>query len=152
VSRLDAALTAKAFFGLVNLLAVMAVALFLSAGTWRYGLGWIFLLEFFACALAVTISLIRHDPALLQRRVAAGPAAEGRTRQKVIQAIAGLAFLSIVVVPALDRRLGWSPVPAGRWCCSRALLWRWAPSGGRSYSSRSRPSSSGACSTRKSFS
>jgi protein-S-isoprenylcysteine O-methyltransferase Ste14 len=107
----SSALTAKAFLGLVNLLAVMAVALFLSAGTWRYGLGWIFLLEFFACALTVTISLIRHDPALLQRRVAAGPAAEGRTRQKVIQAIAGLAFLSIIVVPALDRRLGWSPVP-----------------------------------------
>ena len=44
----SSALTAKAFLGLVNLLAVMAVALFLSAGTWRYGLGWIFLLEFFA--------------------------------------------------------------------------------------------------------
>lgn len=58
----SSALTDKPFLGLVNLLAVMAVALFLSAGTWRYRLGWIFLLEFFACALAVTISLIRTTP------------------------------------------------------------------------------------------
>jgi protein-S-isoprenylcysteine O-methyltransferase Ste14 len=104
-------LLAKAFLGLANLMGVMGVVLFLAAGTWRYLPGWIFLAEFSGCALAVTIYLMRRDPALLERRVQAGPVAERRTGQKVIQTLASLAFLSILLVPALDRRFAWSRVP-----------------------------------------
>lgn len=104
-------LTAKALLGMGWLAMVMAAAVFLPAGTWRYAAGWVFLAVFFGCALAVTLYLVRNDPALLQRRVEAGPVAEARPRQKVIQALASLAFVALIVVPAVDRRFAWSHVP-----------------------------------------
>src|SRR5262249_17736388 len=64
------------------------------------------------CSLATTVYLMRRDPALLERRVKAGPAAEQRPRQKLIQALASAAFIAVIAVPALDRRFGWSHVPA----------------------------------------
>ncbi|MBS2029863.1 MAG: isoprenylcysteine carboxylmethyltransferase family protein [Deltaproteobacteria bacterium] len=105
------ALDLKAFAGLLNLVAIMGLALFLSAGTIHYPQAWTFLAVFFVAVTAITVYLMKKDPALLARRVQAGPVAEQRTLQKVIQAFASLAFLAFLVVPGLDRRWGWSSVP-----------------------------------------
>jgi protein-S-isoprenylcysteine O-methyltransferase Ste14 len=102
---------AKAFLGLAQLAAVMGLVLFLCAGTWRYVEAWAFLLVFFGWSLAITLYLLRRDPALLARRVKAGPAAEQRPRQRIIQALASVAFIAVVAVPALDHRFVWSRVP-----------------------------------------
>jgi protein-S-isoprenylcysteine O-methyltransferase Ste14 len=107
----DRWLRLKAFLGLANLLAVLAVLLSAAAGTWRYVHGWVFLAVFGVSSLAITIDLMKHDPKLLERRVKAGPIAETRPRQKLLQGLASVAFLGIVVVPALDHRFGWSRVP-----------------------------------------
>jgi protein-S-isoprenylcysteine O-methyltransferase Ste14 len=40
-----------------------------------------------------------------------GPVAERRPRQKVVQAVASVAFVALHVVPGLDRRWGWTSVP-----------------------------------------
>jgi protein-S-isoprenylcysteine O-methyltransferase Ste14 len=109
--RSSRALTRKALLGLVQLLVVMGLVLFGPAGTLHWPQGWIFLLVFFACSLAITLDLMRRDPELLQRRVQAGPLAERETKQKIIQALASLAFVATMVVPALDHRFGWSHVP-----------------------------------------
>ncbi len=101
----------RAALGLANLVVVLAVVLFASAGTVRWAQGWVFLGLFSASALAITVYLARKDPALLQRRVQAGPIAEKEPRQKVIQALSSLSFLSMLVVPALDRRHWWSQAP-----------------------------------------
>src|SRR5262249_56614167 len=58
-----------------------------------------------------TVYLERHDPALLERRMHGGPTAETEPRQKIIMLGASLGFIALVVVPALDRRFGWSAVP-----------------------------------------
>jgi protein-S-isoprenylcysteine O-methyltransferase Ste14 len=101
----------RAALGLANLVVVLAVALFASAGTVRWTQGWVFLGLFSASALAITVYLARKDPALLERRVQAGPIAEKEPRQKVIQGLSSLSFLSMLVIPALDRRYGWSQAP-----------------------------------------
>jgi protein-S-isoprenylcysteine O-methyltransferase Ste14 len=101
----------KAFLGLANLLAVLAVALVAAAGTWRYLYAWVFLAVFGGSSLAITLHLMKHDPKLLERRVKAGPVAETRPRQKLLQALASVAFLAIVIIPGLDHRFGWSRVP-----------------------------------------
>lgn len=49
--------------------------------------------------------------ALLERRVRAGPAAERRPTQILIQTVAGLAFLGIFIVSSLDHRFAWSHLP-----------------------------------------
>ena len=60
----------------------------------------------------VTSHFLRHDPDLIRRRLAAGPSAEQRGTQKIVQAIASVLFVALFAVSGLDRRFGWSSVPA----------------------------------------
>jgi protein-S-isoprenylcysteine O-methyltransferase Ste14 len=94
--------TRRAALGLIFLLAVLAAILFGIAGL-AYWQAWAFLAVFGLATTAITIDLARRDPALLARRVQAGPLAEPTARQKVIQAFASLAFLGLFVIAALDR-------------------------------------------------
>jgi protein-S-isoprenylcysteine O-methyltransferase Ste14 len=103
--------TSQAWGGLGALAAVVGVVLFGSAGTLRYPQAWVFLGIFFGASLSVTLDLMRRDPKLLERRVKAGPAAEQRPRQRLLQGLASCSFLAILAVPALDHRFGWSHVP-----------------------------------------
>jgi len=101
----------KAVAGLANLIAVLGVAIFLPAGTIRFVEGWIFLAVFASAVVAITLYLMKYDPALLARRVKAGPVAEERTGQKIVQGVASIAFIAIFVVSGLDHRFVWSSVP-----------------------------------------
>jgi protein-S-isoprenylcysteine O-methyltransferase Ste14 len=98
----------RAFVDLPMLIVGMAVALFASAGTLRYWQAWSFLGLYFVCSLAVTLYLLRHDPALLARRMRGGPFAEKQPTQKIIMSFASFAFVGLLVVPGLDHRHGWS--------------------------------------------
>jgi len=101
----------KAFAGLLILFLVMAALLFLAAGTIRYWQGWAYLAVFFGASFLITLYLAKNDPALLKRRLSAGPWAEKEQAQKIIMAFASIGFIALIVVPALDFRFGWSAVP-----------------------------------------
>ena len=101
----------RAFEGLLQLIVALAVLIFLPAWTLHYWQAWILAAVFVACTLAITVYLMRNDPALLERRLKAGPGAEQETSQKVIQGLAIVSFISIFVVSALDHRFGWSSMP-----------------------------------------
>ena len=103
--------TRKALVGLLELVLVLGLLIFVPAGTMRFVEGWVFLALFGGSSLAITAYLVKNDPALLERRTHAGPAAEKETTQKVIQGFASLAFLSTIVVPALDHRLHGTRLP-----------------------------------------
>jgi protein-S-isoprenylcysteine O-methyltransferase Ste14 len=96
---------------LVALMLVMGAMIFIAAGTLDYWQAWLFLACYFAASLVVSLWLMRHDPALLQRRMRGGPFAEGERSQKVIMSITSLAFVALLVIPGLDRRYGWSDAP-----------------------------------------
>jgi len=98
----------KAFGALVALILVMALLLFVPAGTLRYWQAWTFLLVYFAVSLAITFYLLTRDPALLVRRISGGPFAEKDPAQKVIMGLISLGFIALLVLPAIDHRLGWS--------------------------------------------
>ena len=104
-------LLARAFGGFVFLFAVVAGVFFGTAGTLDDGRAWLTLAVFFGCAGVITVWLWRHDKALLERRVKAGPGSEPDPIQNIVQALAGLVFLAIFVLPGLDRRFGWSDAP-----------------------------------------
>jgi len=91
----------------------MALLLFGSAGTMAYWQGWVYLAIFTGASAVTTGYLIQRDPALLERRMSGGPTAETRPVQKVIMLAASLAFIALLVVPALDYRLEGAQVP--RW-------------------------------------
>jgi protein-S-isoprenylcysteine O-methyltransferase Ste14 len=101
----------KAFGGLAVLLLVMASLVFAAAGTLRYWQAWTFLAVYFAASLAITLDLIRNDPALLARRMSGGPFAEKEPAQKLIMSATSLGFIGLLVLPAVDHRLGWSDLP-----------------------------------------
>jgi protein-S-isoprenylcysteine O-methyltransferase Ste14 len=101
----------KAFGGLAVLLLVMASLVFAAVGTLRYWQAWTFLAVYFAASLAITLDLIRNDPALLARRMSGGPFAEKEPAQKLIMSATSLGFIGLLVLPAIDHRLGWSDLP-----------------------------------------
>jgi len=101
----------KAVRGLVILFLITAALLFGAAGTLDYWQAWLYLAVYFACSIAISVYLIRKDPALLARRMSGGPFAEKEPAQRIIMAITSLGFIALAVVPALDRRFGWSHVP-----------------------------------------
>src|SRR5262245_29953402 len=100
----------------------MGVLLFVPAGTVRYWQAWAYLAIFVGAAAVTTADLARRDPALLARRLRGGPTAETRPTQKVIMLCLSLGFVALLVVPALDHRLGWSAVPPGGVLVGEALV------------------------------
>jgi protein-S-isoprenylcysteine O-methyltransferase Ste14 len=104
-------LNVKAWLGLFFLAVVMGLVLFVTAGTVRYWQGWVFLAVFVGASFLIMVYLEKHDPALLQRRLAGGPTAEKETKQKIIMLFASIGFVGLLVVPPLDHRFGWSAAP-----------------------------------------
>jgi protein-S-isoprenylcysteine O-methyltransferase Ste14 len=102
----------KAFAGLAILALVMGSLLFIAAGTLDYWQAWTFLAVYFVASLAITLYLIKNDPALLARRMNGGPFAEREPAQKIIMSIVSLGFVGLVVLPAIDHRQHWSQMSA----------------------------------------
>src|ERR1700730_2102057 len=102
----------KALGGLLRFLIGLGAFLFLAAWTLDYWQAWVFLAVFSGSATAITVYLMKNDPKLLERRMKAGPAAETEKSQKIIQIVTAVALISALAFPALDRRFGWSAVPA----------------------------------------
>lgn len=88
----------------------MSAVLFVGAGTLDYWQAWMFLVVYFAASIAITIYLIKKDPALLERRMRGGPFAEKEPTQKIIMSLTSLGFIALILLPALDHRFGWSHV------------------------------------------
>jgi hypothetical protein len=100
----------------------MASLLFIAAGTLHYWQAWLFLATYFAPSLAITVYLMKKDPALLARRMSGGPFAEKEPVQKVVMSIASLCFVGLIVLPAIDHRVGWTVDHARPVCIARRLL------------------------------
>jgi len=91
----------------------MGLLLFVPARTVHYWQAWVYLSTFTSASVLTTLYLIRKDPALLERRMSGGPMAEKEPAQKFIMLCTSIGFIALLVVPALDRRFGWSTVPVG---------------------------------------
>jgi protein-S-isoprenylcysteine O-methyltransferase Ste14 len=114
--------TAKAWLALAGLGVVMALLLFIPAGTARFWRAWVYLSIFMGGSALTTLYLVSKDPALLERRMSGGPMAEKRRVQRLIMFGASAGFVSLLVVSALDYRFGWSSVPSGAVVTGDALV------------------------------
>lgn len=108
MTSLTGRLLTQSFFGLL----VFAAIIFVPAGTWHYWQGWVFIATFTLCTTGYTIYNAIYDPALLERRMHAGPQNEKETTQKIIMSLAMFCFVALIVLSALDYRLMLSPLPA----------------------------------------
>ena len=98
----------KTFAGLAQFLVALGAMLFLSAWSLRYWEGWVFWFEFSALVTLITIYFLHRDPALIERRLKAGPLAEKEKRQKIIQWFANFFFVVLIIFPGIDHHFGWS--------------------------------------------
>ena len=103
-------LTIRTFLGFAFLMLVLALALFVSAGSLGFWQAQVYLADFAVCTILVTIYLFKYDRELLEGRVKAGPVAENQKVQQIIQSLASLFFIALFIIPGLDFRFGWSNV------------------------------------------
>ena len=107
-----AALLRQAWPRQLVFLVFITALLFAPAGTLDFWQAWLFLAVFVACMVPLGIYFVITDPALVERRMRAGPAAEQEPVQKVAIGIVCAALLAMLIVPGFDRRWHWSGVPA----------------------------------------
>lgn len=94
-----------------GLMLAFGLALFVPAGTLAWPPGWVFFGMFFGFVNALTVWLLRRNPALLQERMT-GFTPDQKLWDKVLLTLTGLFFFGWLVVMPLDAaRFRWSRVP-----------------------------------------
>src|SRR5512135_860055 len=104
-------LNSDAWLRLLGLTVIMGLLVFVPAGTSTLWQAWLYLAVFFGASALVTLDLMKRDPALLRRRLRGGPTAEPEPTQRLVMSFLLLGFTSLLVVPGLDHRFGWSSLP-----------------------------------------
>jgi protein-S-isoprenylcysteine O-methyltransferase Ste14 len=90
----------------------MALLLFVSAGTWRWPEGWVYLAELGVIGTAVGVWLAQHDPGLLAERMSGIFARSQRTWDRILMSVFVVVWIGSLVLSALDAvRFHWSRVP-----------------------------------------
>ncbi len=100
---------AQAWLFFIGSSVLLALVLFLSAGTLNYWQAWAYLCVGTISNIPLT-RYLSNDPVLLERRLKAGPWAEQRPIQKIIVLCLLLTTMAAFILPALDRRFGWSGI------------------------------------------
>lgn len=94
----------KFFCGLL----LVGLLLFLPAGTFAYGKGWLLVALLFTPMLIAGFIMFFKSPAFLAKRL---DVKEKQVTQKGVVAFSGLMFIAGFVVAGLDFRFGWSKMP-----------------------------------------
>lgn len=89
-------------------LILMAVLIFVPAGSFSFMNGWLLLALLFVPMLFLGIFLYVKAPELLKKRL---NAKEKQSGQKWVVALSGLLFLASFIVAGLDHRFGWTSIP-----------------------------------------
>lgn len=106
----DRAAIAGGFVALAVTIAVMAVLLFVSAGTVSWSLGWWFIVTFVVCVLIAMAIIWRANPELFTARSRVQPGTKAWDYIFLVLVIGG--FMVMPLVAGLDFRFGWSAVPS----------------------------------------
>jgi len=89
-------------------IVLMALLLFLPAGTVRYPGGWRLMTVLFIPMVIAGFVMMAKNPELLRRRL---DAREKESEQKTVVALSGVMFLAGFIAAGLDFRFGWSQMP-----------------------------------------
>ena len=89
-------------------LIVMALILFLPAGTLRFRNGWLLIGILFVPMFIAGLVMMRRSPQLLKKRL---NVREQEMEQKTVIALSGLMFLAAFIVAGLNARFRWIVMP-----------------------------------------
>lgn len=97
---------------ILGMFIAIALALFLSAGTFSWIAGWIFLILFFGFIVIISVWLLRHDPDLLQERMTGLGRPNQKRWDRVLMSLVLIVFIVRLFLMPLDAvRLQWSNMP-----------------------------------------
>jgi protein-S-isoprenylcysteine O-methyltransferase Ste14 len=97
----------------VGMAVAFGLALFLPAGTIRWRAGWVFLGQFLGFTVALSLWLLRSNPALLHERMTGIGAAGQKGWDKIFFGVASLGFFGWLAVMPLDAvRFRWARLSA----------------------------------------
>lgn len=105
---MDGRLFGRALVRFLGGVALLALALFLPAGTLRWRNGWLLMGILFIPMFAAGLVMLRKAPGLLERRLNAKEE-QGEQRQVIL--FSGLMFLAAFVVAGLNFRFRWPALP-----------------------------------------
>lgn len=89
-------------------LGMIALLLFVPAGTWHYWHAWLLLALLFIPMICLGIGMLFFSPQLLSKRL---NNKESERTQKHVVVFSGLMFLGGFILCGLDHRFAWSQVP-----------------------------------------
>jgi protein-S-isoprenylcysteine O-methyltransferase Ste14 len=113
-SRSEAVMVVRLIVQTLAWFGAMGLALFLAAGTLDWPCAWIFLAEMIVLFVVGGLWLARHDPDLLQERLAPPIQKDQPTADKILLNVFILVIFGALVLMGLDAvRFRWSSVP--RW-------------------------------------
>ena len=101
-------LLTQAFTKLLAGAVLLAVLVFLPAGTLKFGNGWLFMGALFIPMLIIGIVLYVKAPDLLKKRL---ESKETESEQKAVVAVSGAMFLGGFIMAGLTYRFGWISFP-----------------------------------------
>lgn len=97
---------------IVGMFLVLALALFLAAGTVAWPAGWTFLILFFGFVVALSVWLLDRNPGLLTERMTGVGKSDQKAWDRVFYVFANVFFLAWLVLMPLDAvRFHWSRMP-----------------------------------------
>ncbi len=99
----------RSFVSLVVTLIIMALLLFVSAGTLNWSLGWWFMAAFLACTLIAVAVIWQLNPEIFVARSRIQPGTKTWDYFFIALIIGG--FMAVLPVAGLDFRFGWSNAP-----------------------------------------
>ncbi len=97
---------------ILGMFVAIAMALFLSAGSFRWIAGWIFLILFFGFIVIMSVWLLSHDPDLLWERMTGLARPNQKRWDRVLMSLVIIVFIVWLFLMPLDAvRLQWSDMP-----------------------------------------
>ena len=111
-------LLAQGLLKMLSGMLIVALVLFLPAGSWNYFNGWLFCGLLFLPMLVLGALLLWKAPALLEKRL---NTKEQEKTQMAVVAVSSLLFLTAFVAAGLDFRFGWTHVPIWLVCLAAVL-------------------------------
>lgn len=94
-----------------TLFLIVALFLFLAAGTLAWPAGWVFLILFFGSLAALILWLYRHNPALLKERMALSQPGQKAWDKVFFLLLYVCSFAWLILMPLDAVRFHWSLVP-----------------------------------------
>jgi len=105
---MDKKLFASAIVKFLSGVILIALPLFLSAGSFGYWNAWLFMGILFIPMFIGGLILMKKNPELLRKRL---DVKEKQSQQKTVVALSGIMFLSGFIVAGLDNRFQWTRIP-----------------------------------------